>query len=290
MKYAAIAEHRATYPVRWMCRQLHVSSSGFYAWSRAPGCARRTRDERLLLHIVASHKASRGVYGSPRLHRALARDGLRVGCKRVARLMRENGLTGIRRRRFTKTTDSSHGLAVADNILDRRFVADAPNRKWVTDITYIATDEGWVYLAAIIDLYSRRVVGFAMAEHMRVELVLQALDRAVSERRPGRGLLHHSDRGSQYASHSYQRALTKHGMVCSMSRRAECWDNCVAESFFGRLKEELVYRKTYATRAQAVADVADYINKFYNARRLQKRLGYVCPIEYEVARERAKVA
>ena len=224
-----------------MCRLLRVRASGFSAWRLFRS---RTSDRKgilLLTHIRAAHSASRGVYGSPRIHRALRAQGTRVSRRRVATLMRKNGLSGNRKRKFVKTTQSGHKLPVAENLVKRNFVASGPNQKWVTDITYLGTPDGWIYLASIMDLFSRRIVGWAMDVNMEVELTLTALQRAVKARNPPPGLIHHSDRGSQYASGPYQAALKKYGMICSMSGKGECWDNAPAESIFGRLKEELFY-------------------------------------------------
>ena len=198
------------------------------------------------------------------------------------RLMRENALMGLRKRRFKKTTDSSHGNSVAKNILDRNFAVAAPNRAWVGDITYVRTHEGWLYVATLIDLFSRRVVGWAVDDNMETDLPLKALDMAIRSRSVAPGLVHHTDRGSQYTSSAYQAALTKHGMICSMSRKAECWDNSVAESFFSRFKDDLIYRETWETKSQARAAIVEYISCFYNARRLHSSLGYRTPMEYEV--------
>ena len=196
--------------------------------------------------------------------------------------MRDCGLSGRTRRRFIKTTVRDLKATSAGNVLDRAFDARQMNEKWVTDITYLPTQEGWVYLASIMDLFSRRIVGYSMAEHMRVELVLEALKNAVALRRPGAGLLHHSDQGSQYTSYDYQKELTLNRMVCSMSRKGECWDNSVAESFFGRLKEEVMPHGGWKSRQDAIDAVREYIDAFYNSKRIQKRLGYICPIEYEL--------
>lgn len=271
------------YPTRLLCRLLQVSPSGYYAWRTRPTSAHAKRDEQLRVQIAAIHKSSRGTYGSPRVHRALRGDKERVGRKRVARIMRENDLSGRRRRRFRKTTDSKHRLPVAENVLARNFTVGARDQVWVGDITYVNTWEGWLYLAVLIDLYSRRVVGWAIADHMRTELVLDALKMAVGERRPDPGLVHHTDRGSQYASADYRSELAAYGMVCSMSRKGECWDNAVAESFFARLKDDLLYRRKWGTKDEAIAAVREYIMCFYNARRLHSSLGYLSPMDYEAA-------
>lgn len=282
MKFVAIEDHRGQFKTSWMCRRLKVSVSGFYAWRKRGASHRAADDARLAVHVRAIHAASRKTYGSPRVQRELARQGIRTSRKRVMRLMQADGLMGLRKRRFKKTTDSSHGDRVAKNLLDRNFVSDAPNRAWVGDITYVRTHEGWLYLATLIDLFSRRVVGWAVDDTMETDLPLKALEMAIGSRSVSPGLLHHTDRGSQYTSGAYQAMLIQHGMVCSMSRKAECWDNSVAESFFSRLKDDLIYRETWHTKHQARAAIVEYISCFYNARRLHSSLGYCTPMEYEV--------
>lgn len=283
MRFKAIREHVDEYPVAWMCRHLRVSTSGYYAWCERPRCDRERRDEQLTLLVRVVHTESRNTYGSPRVYRELRKQGQRVGRKRVARLMRQEGLQGIRKRRFVKTTDSAHRLPVAENILARDFNPDAINKTWVGDITYLRSDEGWLYLATVIDLYSRRVVGWCIDDNMRSDLVIRALDMAVGQRRPPVGLLFHSDRGSQYASEDFQSLLKRHSIVCSMSRKAECWDNAVAESFFGRLKDELLYRRLWPSKRGLRDAVAEYITCFYNCSRSHSALGYMSPMEYEAA-------
>jgi len=264
-----------------MCRVLGVSRSGLYAWSGRKPSARAKADAALRRRIRSIHDASRSTYGSPRVHRGLRRDGVRVGRKRVERLMRLDGLRGRIRRRFRRTTDSNHGLPVAQNTLNRQFEVDAPDRVWAGDITYIRTTNGWGYLAVILDLHSRMVVGWALADHMRTELVETALDCALGKRKPADDLLHHSDRGSQYASASYRSRLEAHGIAVSMSRRGDCYDNAVVESFFGTLKQELVHRARWAELADARAAIHDYIEVFYNRRRLHSALGYKTPAEVD---------
>lgn len=286
MRFAFIAAEKATCPVRLLCRVLEVSRAGFYAWQdRVPSSHAHT-DERLGLEIAAIHAASRRCYGSPRVHVELGARGHRTSRKRVARLMRQRGLAGRRRRRFRATTDTHHTLPVAANVLDRQFAQPAPDVAWVTDITYIATGEGWLYLAVILDLCSRLVVGWAVSERITRELTLNALEMAVGRRRPLPGLLHHSDRGSQYASGDYQAVLTAEGIVCSMSRRGNCWDNAVAESFFATLKVELVHDARWATRQAARAELFEYIEVFYNGQRRHSALGYLSPRAFE--RQRAQ--
>lgn len=272
---------KAHYPVTVLCRCLQVSKSGFYAWCGRPMSSKAHRDVTLTSLVRASHAGGRKTYGSPRIHRELRLGGERVSRKRVARLMRQEGLYGLRKRRFRKTTDSAHRLPVAKNLLDRQFAPELPNQAWVADITYLWTSEGWLYLAVVIDLFSRRVVGWAIDDNMRTPLVLSALRMAVQQRRPLVGLLHHSDRGSQYASHEFQKYLSSCGIVCSMSRKAECWDNAVVESFFGTLKQELLYRQSWKTREVTRVAVAEYIMCFFNLKRLHSTLGYLSPVMYE---------
>src|SRR3989449_3535806 len=236
VRFRFIAAEKAVFPVRVLCRTLKVSRAGFYAWQARPSAPRARADERLGLEIAAIHAATRQRYGSPRIHAELGERGCRTGRKRVARLMRVRGLAARRRRRFRVTTQSRHPFPIAPNVLARQFERTGPDQAWVTDITYIPTGEGWLYLAVILDLCSRFAVGWAMNERITDDLTLDALRMALARRRPPQGLLHHSDRGSQYASGDYQRALAKHGIVCSMSRRGDCWDNAVAESFFATLK------------------------------------------------------
>ncbi len=282
MRFRFVEAEKADYPVRLLCRCLAVSRSGFYAWRERPVSARDKQDARLKVEIAASHSASRRTYGSPRIIRDLHEEGHRVSRKRVARLMRELGLEGRRKRRFRATTDSKHRFPVAPNILMRDFDVDTPNTAWVTDITYIATLEGWLYLAVILDLFSRRVVGFAMSERIDRALVLEALHKALVDRPEVRDLVHHSDRGSQYASHDYRESLDQAKITCSMSRRGNCWDNAVAESFFGTLKTELLYELPLQMRSATRSAVADYIETFYNIRRRHSSLEYQSPLEFEL--------
>jgi transposase InsO family protein len=266
-----------------LCRTLAVSSAGFYAWCRRGLSLRAKEDAALTVDIRAAHAASGKRYGSPRIHSDLKADDHHVGRKRVARLMHAERLEGQRKRRFRVTTDSRHSHPIAANALQRNFTASAPDEVWVADITYIWTREGWMYLAAILDLFSRRVVGWSMDSCIDRTLALDALSMALTTRRPEHGLLHHSDRGVQYASGDYQNQLRDRGIVCSMSRKGDCWDNAVAESFFSTLKAELVYRTDYVSRSQARASIFEYIEVFYNARRRHSFLGYVSPVEYEAA-------
>lgn len=290
MRYPFIVAEKANYPVAVLCRVLQVGRSGFYAWCQRRPCRRKIQDRRLKVQISAIHKASYKTYGSPRVHAELQARRVAVSRKRIARLMREAGLTGLAPRPFRRTTDSDHDRPVVANLLDRGFDVTAPNRVWATDITYIRTWEGWLYLAVVVDLYSRRVVGWALADHLRTDLVLRALHMALGLRQPGKGLLHHSDRGSQYASDTYRELLEQRGISCSMSRRGDCWDNAVVESFFGTLKTELIYRRPWPSRRQAAAAVAKYLEIFYNRHRRHSYLGYLSPADYEDASQAAALA
>ena len=272
-----IHDHVADFPVQVMCELLGVSRGGYYAWAGRAESARAADDRTLAAEIRAAYEASRGRYGSPRVHAELRARGRRIGRKRVARLMRGMGLAARRRRRFRRTTDSRHAFPIAPNLLERNFTAEAPDRVWLADLTYIWTAQGWLYLAAVLDLYTRRVVGWAMADHLRHELTLAALDMAIVRQRPAPGLVHHADRGVQYAAHGYRARLRRHGMVCSMSRKGDCWDNAPMESFFATLKGELVEAAEYDTRDEARADLFQYIEGFYNRRRLHSGLGYLTP-------------
>jgi transposase InsO family protein len=290
VRFAFVEAEKVSYPVSVLCRVLEVSRTGFYAWVRRPPSAQATADQQLGVRVVAIHRRSRGTYGAPRVHAELQAEGTRTSRKRVARLMRRHQVAGRRPTRWRRTTDSRHGHAIAPNRLARRFTVDAPNRVWVADLTYIWTWEGWLYLAVIVDLFARRVVGWALADHLRTDLALDALRMAVGRRRPPAGLVHHSDRGVQYASEAYRTALDHADMVSSMSRKADCWDNAVAESFFGTVKTELIEREPWATRRQARAATIDYIEGFYNSRRRHSFLGYRSPLEFEHVCETAKGA
>jgi transposase InsO family protein len=289
VKFAFIATEKAAFPVNLLCRTLNVSRAGFYASQRRPPAPRVAADARLGLEIAAIHAESRQRYGSPRVHAELGARGCRTSRKRVARLMRARHLAARRRRQFRVTTDSRHPFPIAPNLLARQFERPAPDQAWVTDITYIPTGEGWLYLAVILDLCSRFVVGWAMSARITRDLTLAALTMALTRRRPPLGLLHHSDRGSQYASGDYRKALKHHGIVCSMSRRGDCWDNAVAESFFATLKVELVHDATWATRAAAEVELFDYLEVFYNGQRRHSALGYLSPRAFERQRAQAEV-
>ena len=281
MKFAFIAAEKAHFPIQVLCAVLGVTRSGFYA-ARGRPPARRTRaDQRLAVAIAAIHADSRCCYGSPRVHAELQARGERLGRKRVARLMRQQGLRVRWRRRFRTTTNSEHSFPVAPNIVARHFTVPAPNQTWVTDLTYVWTREGWLYLDVVLDLFSRRVVGWAMSPQMDQKMALDALAMALARRHPPRGLIHHSDRGCQYASRSYRQRLATHGIVCSMSRRGNCWDNAVAESFFATLKRELVDGRDWTTRAEARAAIFEYVEVFYNGHRRHSALGYVSPVAFE---------
>ena len=265
-----------------MCRVLEVSPSGYYAWKKRGPSERTQEDDKLVEKIEAIHHKSRGSYGSPRIHAELHAQGMAVGRNRVARLMRENGICGAMGRKFTKTTDSNHDFPIAPNLLARQFEAPEPDSTWVADISYVWTAEGWLYLAVIIDLFSRRVVGWSMDATMAQQLVLNALRMALGHRRPSSsGLIFHSDRGSQYAAKNYRAALDEAGIACSMSRRGDCWDNAVAESFFATLKKELVHRRLFVSRADAKTAIAEYIEVFYNRIRRHSTLGYLSPVDFE---------
>jgi len=265
-----------------MCRVLKLSRSGYYAWIKRKPSPRTQENEVLSQEIQQIYQDSRQTYGSPRIHAALVAKGFQVGRQRVVRLMKKLGIFARRKRKFKATTDSEHDLPVAQNVLARDFTTTEPDRAWVADMTYIWTTEGWLYLAVIIDLFSRRVVGWSMAEHMRTELVLTALEAALGQRVPSQtGLVFHSDRGSQYASRDYRDALLKADITCSMSRKANCWDNAVAESFFGTLKIELIYPRIFSTRAIARTIIAEWIEVFYNRQRLHSTLGYLAPAQFE---------
>ena len=282
MKLQFMEAHRDEFPVTRMCQVLRVSSSGYYASRGRPLSQREQDNQGIVNQIKEIHTVSRETYGSPRVHAALVRQGIHCNKKRVERLMRVHKIRGKQRgRRRVKTTDSAHNLPVAPNLLRRQFQADTPNQKWVTDITYIPTDQGWLYLAAVVDLFSRRVVGWSMGSTMQGSLVKNALWMAIADRRPPAGLLHHSDRGSQYASFAYQSLLGDYQIVASMSRTGNCYDNAPMESFFGTLKCELVHDRQYHTRAEARQDIFEYIEVFYNRKRLHSSLGYLSPAQYE---------
>jgi transposase InsO family protein len=280
------AEKQGQGNVRRACVLLSVSRAAYYAWSAADPEERRRRDDELLAAIKDAHKASRGTYGSPRITRALRQRGLRVSRKRVARLMRQRGIVGRARRRRKRTTTCDPAAAKAADLLQRNFAptAHAIDTAWCSDISYVRTWEGWTYLATVIDLSSRRVVGLAMADHLRTSLVSEALTMALAQRRPGPGLIFHTDRGCQYTSGDFRGLLARHKIVQSLSRPGQCWDNAVAESFFSTLKEELIYRGSWPTRAAARRAIFEYVEVFYNRRRMHSALGYLSPVDYEARR------
>ena len=282
MRYAFIEDHRATWPIAIQCRVLAVSRSGYCEWRRRPMSERAQRRESLTAQIREFHVGHQASYGSPRVHQELLARGEVVNEKTVAKVMREAGIRSKTSRKFrVTTTDSNHTQPIAENVLDREFTAEKRNQKWVADITYIATLEGWLYLAAVIDLFTRKVVGWSMSERIDSRLVVDALEMAVSRELPDAGLVAHSDRGVQYASEHYQSVLTQQDIECSMSRKGNCWDNAPAESFFATLKKELVHHEVYETREAARASLFDYIEVFYNRERRHSALGYVSPLAFE---------
>lgn len=286
MRFAWIRDHQREFDIRRMCRALRVSRSGFYAWSQRPMSLRGKRREELAAKIRGVHLQNRQVYGSPRVCKALAASGEKVCENTVARIMRQQRIRArIKRKYLPRTTDSRHGHRPAINRLDRQFTARRPNRKWVADITYVPTDQGWLYLAAVLDLYSRRIVGWSMADHMKMELTGDALQMAIEQRQPDPGLMHHSDRGVQYACDDYQHLLKKNGLECSMSSKGNCYDNAAMESFWATLKTELVHQTNYASREEAKRSIFEYIEVFYNRVRLHSTLGYVSPEQFEASQQ-----
>lgn len=284
MKFGCIRAHDREYPIRLMCRVLEVSAAGYYAWKRRAPSTRARVDAVLLDRMHKHHAQSRQTYGRLRLHAALRNEGIRISGKRVRRLMQQGGIVVRTRRRYKATTNSAHRLPVAQNLLDRRFDVRKVGRRdrfWAGDITYIATREGWLYLAVLLDLYSRRVVGWSMSHEMNAQLVVNAFHMAVGRRRPPTEIILHSDRGSQYASALFQAAIARHGFICSMSRKANCWDNAVVESFNATIKTELIHRSVWDTREQARAAVYEYIETWYNRERLHETLGYRSPAQFE---------
>jgi len=282
VRYAALRAIPSPLPLGRRCALLGVSRSGFYAWQRRPTSARAQANRHLVAEIRRVHAEVDRSYGSPRMQPELVARGLRCGRHRIARLMRAHGIRAKQARRFRVTTDSRHGFAIAPNHLGRAFTAPAPNWVWMGDVTYIPTGAGWCYLAVLVDAFSRRVVGWAVGTQLTAALPLRALERAITTRRPAPGLLHHSDRGIQYASTAYQTVLQRHGMISSMSRRGDCWDNAVVESFFGALKVERLHDRRLFTPEQVEAEVGDYIERFYNRQRRHSTLGYVSPVVFEL--------
>jgi len=276
-----IKELRLSYCVLLLCRVLEVTTSGYYAWVKQPLSIWKQEEMRLELEIIAAHKRTRQTYGPERLQQDLADNGVFVGVHRIKRIRRKLGLHCRQKRRFKTTTDSRHSLPVADNLLNQNFEASAPNQIWLSDITYIATIEGWLYLAGHKDLFTGEVVGYAMSERMTKNLVIQSLTRAVSAKRPAAGLIHHSDRGSQYCAQEYSSLLNGYGMCASMSRKGNCYDNAPMESFWGVLKNEQVHHCHYETRKEAIQNITEYIEVFYNRQRKQAKLGFLSPASFE---------
>ncbi len=281
MTFRVIDEKKADMPIDRKCALFGVSVSGYYAWKhRQP--SRRQRDDMVYLaHIRCQFRLSHETYGSPRMHVELREEGLSIGRHRVARLMRENGLRALQKRRYRKTTDSAHGGPVAANILDQNFACDGQDQKWGVDISYIWTAEGWLYLAIVLDLYSRRIVGWAVSDRLKKDLALNALHRAITIRQPSAGLIHHSDRGSQYCSGDYQKLLSCQGIIASMSGKGNCYDNAMVETVFKTIKSDLVWRTRFLTRADAELALGRYIDGFYNPRRRHSSLGYKSPCHFE---------
>jgi transposase InsO family protein len=283
MRFRCIEDQRGSWPVRVLCETLEVSASGYYAWRGRPESPRAVANRALLADIRRIHEQHRHRYGAPRVHAVLQAEGRPVSRGRIERLMRRHGIRAATHRRFrVVTTDSNHGLPVADNLLDQTFLATRPNEIWLADISYIPTDEGWLYLAVVLDLFTRKVVGWAMRDHLRQELAIAALTMAIQRQRPGRGLIHHSDRGSQYAAGDYRAVLKASGVVPSMSRKGNCWDNAPMESWFHTLKTELVHHTRYTTRDEARRDLFAYIETYYNRQRLHSALGYRTPEQAEL--------
>ena len=285
MKCLWIQQHQSEFTVTDLCRVLRVSKSRFYAWAAVPVGRRQACHEELVRQIEQVHRDSRGVYGSPRIASLLRARGVKVCRNTVAKVMKQRQIQAKNRRRFVpRTTDFNHAHAIAGNRLRRNFTADRPNAKWVADLTYIPTDEGWLYLAAPLDLYSRKIVGWSMANHLRAELAIEALNMAITLLTPSPGLIHHSDRGVQYACEAYQRLLVRQGMICSMSGVGNCYDNAAMESFFSTLKTECVYPRKFATHAEARRSIFEYVEVIYNRVRPHSSLGYVSPETFEAAR------
>jgi putative transposase len=290
VKYAFIGASEVAFPVALMCRVLGVSTSGFYGWKTNPVSKREGRDAALASRMRAVFKASRGTYGSPRVRKELSTNGPRVSRRKVAELMRAEGLVARAKKRFRATTDSKHDDPIAPNLVDRNFVTHEKNDTWVTDVTCVWTRSGWLFVAVMLDLYSRRVVGWATSSTNDRFLALDALRDALTKRRPLAGLVHHSDRGSPYASADYRAELERFGIIASMSKKGDCWDNAVAESFFSTLKTELGADRIYASHDEATSTIAEYIDQFYNTSRRHSYLGYLSPIEFELQNQAAAAA
>jgi putative transposase len=292
VRFAFIDAEKARYPVTTLCKTLDVSESGYHAWKRRPPSKRATENACITAHIKASFQKSRETYGSPRLVGDLRDGGIKAGRHRIARLMREAGIRAKKPKRWKKTTNSKHDLPRAPNLVERRWaeMAPAPNKLWVSDLTYIWTWQGWVYLAVFLDVFSRKVVGWKVDETMEAHVVTDALKMAMARRSPARGLILHSDQGSQYASNAYRELIDENGFQRSMSRKGDCWDNAIAESFFASLKGDLVDRRSWATRAQVEAAVGEWIEVFYNGERRHSALGNVSPIDFERLTREAQAA
>ena len=283
MSFQLIDAEKTIIPIETACAVLDVRTSGYYAWKNRKASTRQQRDMLLLAHVRAQFLNSNGTYGSPRMHVELKEEGIDVGLHRVARIMQENGLKARQKTRFKKTTDSDHGGPVAPNLLDQDFSTEGPNQKWGVDISYVWTAEGWLYLAIVLDLFSRKIVGWAISDRMKRGLAMEALRRAIILRRPPHGLIHHSDRGSQYCSADYRRMLRDHRFVASMSGRGNCYDNAMVETVFKTIKSELIWRTSYGSRFDATKAIGQYIEGFYNPRRRHSSLGYVSPARFEAA-------
>jgi putative transposase len=281
MRFRLIDAMKVGMTIDRMCALMDVSVSGFYAWKSREPSKRQLDDMVLLAHIRSQFASSHETYGAPRMHVELREDGLDVGRHRVARLMRDNGLKALQKRRYKKTTDSCHGGLVAANLLDQDFTCDGPDQKWGADISYIWTSEGWLYLAIVLDLFSRRIVGWATSDRLKKDLALKALHRAIALRQPLPGLIHHSDRGSQYCSDDYQRLLKRAGMIPSMSGKGNCFDNAMVETVFKTIKSELIWRTSFQTRSAADSALGQYIDGFYNPRRRHSALAYKSPASFE---------
>jgi len=288
MRFQLVDANKAAMPVERMCALLDVSVSGFYAWKTRVPCRRQLNDLMLLAHIRAQFATSNQTYGVPRMFEELREEGVQAGKHRIARLMRDNGLRALQKRRYKKTTDSTHGSPVADNLLEQDFQCNDPDEKWGVDISYIWTAEGWLYLAFVLDFYSRRIVGWAVSDRLKKDLALNALRKAIALRNPPAGLIHHSDRGSQYCSYDYQRLLKAHHMVPSMSGKGNCYDNAMVETVFKTIKSELIWRTMYQTREAAEKALGRYIDGFYNPRRRHSALGYKSPITFEAIMAKTK--
>jgi len=281
MKFRFIDAAKEDFPVTCLCQVLEVSQSGYFAWRGRPASPRQRENLVLLTHIRSAFARSNGTYGSPRVTREPQDEGLQVGRRPTARLMRENGLKARQKRRFKRTTDSHHAFPITPNLLEQDFSAEGPNQKWNANISYVWTNEGWLYLAVILDLFARRVVGWTESDRLHQELALEALRKALAIRRPGMDLIHHSDRGSQYCATAYQAELRKHGIRISMSGKGNCFDNAVVETFFKSLKSELVWRTVFQTRAEAKEAIGRYIDGFYNPVRRHSTLDYLSPVQFE---------